>query len=101
MKTYWIHVLRMGPTSQSLTIALSDTPTQINYGAPLPTAIYPSWEKLSAAFIGVGVSFDTLTDTKARIWSQGFATVRDISLSEEQLEMLGFNRRAVPRSAAA
>jgi hypothetical protein len=101
MAAYWIHVLRMGPTSQSLTIALSDTPTQINYGAPLPTAIYPSWEKLSAAFIGVGVSFDTLTQTKGSIRSDGFATMKDISLSEEQLEMLGFNPRAVQRSAVA
>jgi hypothetical protein len=101
MKKYCIHVLRMGPTSQSLTIALADAPIQNNFGAPLPTAVHASWEQLSASLTGVGVSFAALDETKARIRSHGFATLKDISLSEDQLEILGFHRHSSPQKAAA
>jgi hypothetical protein len=63
-------------------------------GGAMPTVHHPSWEHLAAGLSGVGIHEEALRETKAALDHTGSHTITEISLSDDQLALLGFSEIA-------
>jgi len=88
---YWLYILKHELQAQGCTLALSVSPHEHDVGGGrLQTANYRSWEQLSDVLLRAGIAPEILRSTKAAIESEGWDTLRDVVLSQEQLRVLGF-----------
>ena len=90
MCAYWLYILKHELHAEGCTLALSVSPTERDADGKLQTATYKSWNELSEVLDQAGVSPDVIRCTKRALDSEGLDTLRDISLSPEQLHRLGF-----------
>ena len=94
MKSYWLHILE----SKSSQLALSSTyllilasmPDRNVPGGSLPTCHYGSWELLAQKLSSVGIPDILVRDAKEKLDSGASPEIREVILSDEQLEHLGF-----------
>ncbi len=61
---------------------------------PMAMAQYASWEQLSRALSGIGVSDDVLRNAKENLDSTSSATITEVVLGDDQLTQLGFEDAA-------
>ena len=88
---YWLYILKHELHAQGCTLALSVSPHEHDVeGGRLQTANYKSWEQLSDVLLRAGIAPEILRRTKAALESEGLDTLRDLVLSPEQLQTLGF-----------
>jgi len=91
MCAYWLFILKHELHAAGCTLALSVSPTERDLDAgKLQTATYKSWDQLSQVLAQAGITPDKLRSTQATLDSVGFDTLRDVSLSGEQVHNLGF-----------
>lgn len=91
MSNYWLYILKDEPCVQGCTLGLSVSPLEQDVdGAKLQTKHYRSWHQLSHALTSVGISPEMLRSSKAELDADGWYTLREIRLSCEQLQALGF-----------
>jgi len=91
MCAFRLYILKHESHSEDCTLALSVSPTERNLdGGKLQTTSYKSWHRLSEMLSQAGIAAEALVNGKAPLDAKGFSTVREISLSPDQLHSLGF-----------
>ena len=81
MCAYWLYILKHELHAEGCTLAMSVSPTERDLDSgKLQTATYKSWDHLSPVLAEAGISPETLQSTKAALDSDGWETLRDISL---------------------
>ena len=92
MCAYWLYILKHEVHAEGCTLALSVSPTERDLDTgKLQMATYKSWDQLSPVLAQAGITPETLRSTKAALDSDGWDTLRDVSLSCEQVHRLGFS----------
>jgi hypothetical protein len=94
MKTYWLHIVEVKspqPDIPSTYLLSQASHSDRNFaGGAVPTVHYASWERLGKALSGVGIDGGVLHDTKENLDSKGSHTIGNVTLSDVQVELLGF-----------
>ena len=91
MCAFWLYILKHELHSEGCTLALSLSPTEkVADSGKLQTVTFKSWNQLSQALASAGFDAATLRGTKVTLDLEGLDTLRDVSLSPEQLYSLGF-----------
>jgi len=94
MKTYWLHIVEVkSPQADIPSTYLLSHVSQLDRnfaGGAVPTVHYASWERLGQALSGVGIDGGLLHDTKENLNANGSHTISNVTLSDVQVELLGF-----------
>jgi hypothetical protein len=91
MRNYWFHILEhKSSTPSTYTLARADAPDRNMTSGAMPTVHHPSWEHLSAALSSIGIPQEALREIKADLDRTGSHTITDVTLSDDQLVLLGF-----------
>ena len=80
-----MHVLTPATGEGTYLLAVSKTHGP---GGAIPTAVFPSWEGLSARLSDWGVTKNALAEKKTELDSRGWADLQEIELTPDQF--LGF-----------
>jgi hypothetical protein len=86
MRGYWLHIVKHSPTAEGYTLAVSPSPGDREaLGQSLQSARYDTWQNLSSALSAIGLSAVMLNKISVTVLKQGFDTVRELQLSDDQL----------------
>ena len=91
MCAFWLYILKHELHAEGCTLALDVSPTEkFVDGLELQTVNFKSWNQLAEALARAGFDSMTIRDTEMALDSEGLQTLREVSLSPEQLHNLGF-----------
>jgi hypothetical protein len=91
MCNYWLYILKHEPHVEGCALAVSISPTERDVrDGNLQITTFKSVTDLLEMLGKVGISSEMLQQAKAGLDSDGWETLREIPLSGEQLNMLGF-----------
>jgi hypothetical protein len=92
--TYWLHILESKSPARDVpstyTVALAPAPHYNGQGGAMPTVHHPSWEQIAARLSDFGVHREVLNEAKAELDEKGGSTITAVTLTDSQVEQLGF-----------
>ncbi len=94
MAQYWLHILESlstrEPKTRSTHVLVKSFAPISGMGSSLPTVHHPSWTQLSGRLANCGIPARELERAKGVLDSEGSYLLTDITLTDAQVEALGF-----------